>query len=1383
MPFSVNGEVDIQTSLTIQSQLSNGTWVDSMKFTDNVISTQVTDGDIQIAPNGSGNVYLGLLNNNEQITVGSTLNLYDNVITTTTTNGIISIIPDGNGHIKLNTLNILNDGTLENTVNNGNINIYPNGTGILRLTENIEIVKNGTSSYTELSSDLQSNVSITSANIGVGFSGRNIVVNPSGNGYFISGDIGIKENVLKGLTTSKNITIQSPYNEMEFQNNNITLRSLNSSVGPSLKFEYSLNSVSVDTLMSINSVHGGLEITSPSFGLSFDGINSVISLDSSNNLVYNGSVSLTAPSGDALVVTSGNTRLNGGTLYVAGILTANNGITTNTIDINGDATISNGDLNVNGNIYKNGVSVVNSQWSYALNLTDIYFNNNVGINNISPAYNVDIVGDINYTGTLYNNGVPFVGSLWSQSTNDLYYVGGNIGIGLVNPGSTLDVAGDINFSGDIYQNNNLFLSTQWINGTTNKIYYDSGNVGIGLINPIYLLDVDGDINCSGSLRVNGIQVTNPWDIDNSNNLSYTAGKIGIGINSPDSNLHVYTTQNTTSVIYPISIQSNTTDVNVSNNSGGVGIKFIASRGTGTDHHTGSIYSQLYDGSGTTNDKWSYKFNLKHGSTMNDVMVMRSDGNIGIGISNPVTKLHVNNTDNTSTNLVTLENVSNSSLIGTAKMIVMNNLRNYNTDTQEQNTPTCGTDIITVNGDNDVRYSGFTLTELSKLRVEYDYPANSSNYTSSSFCIYTNGGTGNTEKLRVTGSGNVGIGTTSPDLDLVISKSNSSYIKLVNTNSNNTIVLGAISSGTRLYSRQTDDLTPVEFSIDQGSLGNTFVLDTSGNVGIGVSSPAAKLDISGSYTNGRGIQIRSGDDNNHTDSAQVIFSYNNASYDNSGYAHSIKTRHNANASSGNAIDFWLWNHGVDTTNTLGTLQVMTLDGTGNVGIGTSSPGEILDVRGNLRVGTSGNSNYIAFYGTTDDGAGQWNHTYIGEREYDTGKSELFIYKGNEYGTTAYPEGPDRIRYTSTGGHLFQTTGTVVGDFETTASHTQFLKNRMLINPIGKIGMGDIADPEANLHIHVPYTSGVSTKMLYVDGKSGLSVPQVEFNKGLNGLLINTYDATSSNLVNTYALHLQNSSDTITTDILYVRNDGNVGIGNNSPQSKLHVTASNGKRGILVDGDSGSSDVQAYFDGSTYGVFIKTNNTSSSYYSLAINNSANNILLYVRNDGNVGIGTDSPAEKLDVAGTLRHQGLTLNEGTTPNVDEIKTFGLFLTVTTSWSDTGISGNDLSSGTYIMHVFTYSTTTPNGGGTTSGNLEQYDMTYSATIAWWSGSCTDNRYTEIVLHSSGRSTGSGNVIYLRTFRDSVSNSLKLQIRSSIINGVTPDGTIPNFTFKFRRMI
>ncbi len=201
-------------------------------------------------------------------------------------------------------------------------------------------------------------------------------------------------------------------------------------------------------------------------------------------------------------------------------------------------------------------------------------------------------------------------------------------------------------------------------------------------------------------------------------------------------------------------------------------------------------------------------------------------------------------------------------------------------------------------------------------------------------------------------------------------------------------------------------------------------------------------------------------------------------------------------------------------------------------------------------------------------------------------------------------------------------------------------------------------------------------------------------------------------------------------------------------------------------------------------VQTDNLQFDGNTISSTDTDGDLLLVPNGSGNVGIGTTTPTEKLDVAGTLRHQGLTLNEGTTPNVDEIKTFGLFLTVTTSWSDTGISGNDLSSGTYIMHVFTYSTSSPSGGGTTSGDLDQYDMTYSATIAWWSGSCTDNRYTEIVLHNSGRTTSTtGNVIYLRTFRDSASNSLKLQIRSSVRNGVAPDGSNPNFAFKFRRMI
>lgn len=72
----------------------------------------------------------------------------------------------------------------------------------------------------------------------------------------------------------------------------------------------------------------------------------------------------------------------------------------------------------------------------------------------------------------------------------------------------------------------------------------------------------------------------------------------------------------------------------------------------------------------------------------------------------------------------------------------------------------------------------------------------------------------------------------------------------------------------------------------------------------------------------------------------------------------------------------------------------------------------------------NKNYIAFYGTYDDGEGYFNHTYIGENVFSTsGKSsELVLFKGNDQGSNDTVEsitgsGPDRIRHIAAG-HLFQ-----------------------------------------------------------------------------------------------------------------------------------------------------------------------------------------------------------------------------------------------------------------------------------------------------------------------------------------------------------------------------
>ena len=69
---------------------------------------------------------------------------------------------------------------------------------------------------------------------------------------------------------------------------------------------------------------------------------------------------------------------------------------------------------------------------------------NVGIGDSTPDFKLDVAGNLNFDGNLYRNGVlvPITGSLWSASGSNIYLNTGNVGIGTSAPTERLHVGGN-----------------------------------------------------------------------------------------------------------------------------------------------------------------------------------------------------------------------------------------------------------------------------------------------------------------------------------------------------------------------------------------------------------------------------------------------------------------------------------------------------------------------------------------------------------------------------------------------------------------------------------------------------------------------------------------------------------------------------------------------------------------------------------------------------------------------------------------------------------------------------------------------------------------------------------------------------------------------------
>jgi len=243
----------------------------------------------------------------------------------------------------------------------------------------------------------------------------------------------------------------------------------------------------------------------------------------------------------------------------------------------------------------------------------------------------------------------------------------------------------------------------------------------------------------------------------------------------------------------------------------------------------------------------------------------------------------------------------------------------------------------------------------------------------------------TERMRIATSGNIGIGTTNPVRDLHIARASStnSLIKFSNATVGNTVNdgvdIGMVSDGTALF--QNKENLPMSFATNAT---NRMTITGGGNIGIGTTAPASKLEVS---TGALGTLL------NNTIEQQRLFSSNsNLSYldfkqirtspgtdwtsaasriqqkiDNTwmGYLQFNGTGNTAGISFG---------VGSTTTAPGNVTEAMRINSVGNVGIGMTNPSEKLNVNGNIYAQGVGNGFYGTFF---NSGSPSYDATIAGK----------------------------------------------------------------------------------------------------------------------------------------------------------------------------------------------------------------------------------------------------------------------------------------------------------------------------------------------------------------------------------------------------------------------
>ena len=588
--------------------------------------------------------------------------------------------------------------------------------------------------------------------------------------------------------------------------------------------------------------------------------------------------------------------------------------------------------------------------------------------------------------------------------------------------------------------------------------------------------------------------------------------------------------------------------------------------------------------------------------------------------------------------------------------------------------------------------------------------------------------GNSERMRITSAGNVGIGTTSPGAKLHISDDSVNQLYLERT--------GAITGKYRLGIAGATNRFHITDAV-QGE--DRIVIDETGDVGIGTTSPTQKLHVVGKGLFTDDLQLTQTtpriDYGNTTTAGGLRFWSTNAgaekmritsagnvgigttspqqkldvvgrvraSYDTSNY-------YEIGASSAGGFVVGK-SGGVETVN-IRTYGDSHFNG-GNVGIGTTSPGEKLEVAGSVKTtGTVKFYNSTSHYGSIYANSEGLNLDTVANRHMIFRKASVEVMRISTSGNVGIGTTSPLKTLSVNGGDIAVNNGnsfivgaaitgnTQIGELGADSGQLRLLTEStrdikfasttygdimFLEGTNGNVGIGT-TNPGAKLQVGTGSGATVDTAYQIVADGSAISGIQILSGATQSGRLV--FGDSGNNDIGIIKYdHSDNSLQTIVNaaERMRITSTGNVGINTTNPLSILHVVSreigTGANKGIRIENYNGTKDYS-----------IRTGVSGSENTSLAFyDETAGANRMVIASGGNVGIGTTSPSEKLEVDGNVQAETLIATDLTDGYVPYSKSGTLGLQdskIYTQGAGIGVGTTTLAAGCHITSLSDISAT-----------------------------------------------------------------------------------------------